>query len=98
MPDSESAATFELHAMAVRGMRISWEVPHARERANERDVTIFEAERVVRSGSVVRVDADTSGTRWRIEGFDVDLRPIHVVVKVVGAAILRVITVIRTDQ
>lgn len=92
-------ATFELRAMVVRGARISWEIPHARERAIERDVATFEAERIIRLGAVVRVDAEPSGQeKWRVSGSDADGRPVDVVVKPIGNAVLRVLTVIRTDE
>jgi uncharacterized DUF497 family protein len=90
-------ATFELRALIVEGVRISWEIPHAEQRAIERDVPKFEAERIIRTGVVVRTEPDPSGPiRWRIAGTDSDGRPVDVVVKAVRGA-LRVITVIRTD-
>lgn len=91
--------TFELRAMVVKGARISWEIPHAQERALGRDVPIFEAERIVRTGHVVRVDTEESGqVRWRVAGHDSDGRPVDVVVKPIKDTSLRVVTVIRTDE
>jgi uncharacterized DUF497 family protein len=91
-------ATYELRAMVVKGVRISWEIPHAMEPAIERDVPTFEAERVVRMGTVVKTEPDADGsTRWRVAGTDSDGRPVHVVVKSVRN-VLRVVTVIRTDE
>ncbi len=83
----------------VAGARISWEIPHAKERAAERDVPIFEAERIVRNaGAITRVEYEASGQeRWRVAGTDSDGRPVDVVVKPVGN-VLRVVTVIRTDE
>lgn len=93
------SATFALHAMLMEGARISWEVPHAVQRLVERDVTAFEAERVIRTGNVVRIDAPSEDDiRWRIAGWDADDRPIHVVVAPIGDDVLRVVTVIRTDE
>lgn len=90
--------TFELQAMVVRGVRISWEIPHAQERALERDIPIFEAERIIRTGTVVRVEVEGSGAiRWRVAGYDSDERPVDVVVKPIRDEVLRVVTVIRTD-
>jgi uncharacterized protein DUF4258 len=91
-------ATFELKAMVVEGVRISWEIPHAEQRAIERDVPKFEAERIVRTGTVIKTEPDPNGPiRWRITGTDSDGRPVDVVVKAVGR-VLRVVTVIRTDE
>ena len=88
-------ATFELRAMVVKGARISWEIPHAEQRAFERDVLKVEAERIVQTGTVVKTDPDRDGRiRWRVAGRDSDGRSVHVVVKAVGS-VLRVITVIR---
>jgi len=96
---SPERATYALKNMVGRGARISWEIPHARERAIERDVTTFEAERIIRSGNVVRVDTEVSGQeRWRVSGSDADGRPVDVVVKPIREAVLRVVTVIRTDE
>ena len=90
-------ATFELKAMVTRGARISWDIPHALERARERDIPLFEAERVIRNGHVVRVDAQHLPPRWRVAGYDSDGRPIHVVVAPHPNA-LRVVTVTSTDE
>lgn len=90
---------YRLKAMVVAGARISWEIPHARERAAERDVPIFEAERIIRAPQSCRLTpGDPGETRWRVSGFDSDGRPVDVVVKPVGDDVLRVITVIRTDE
>jgi uncharacterized DUF497 family protein len=85
--------------MVVEGSRISWEIPHARERAAKRDVPIFEAERIVRAAkTIIKVEVDPSGyEKWRVGGADSDGRPVDVVVKPVGE-VLRVVTVIRTDE
>lgn len=92
-------ATFRLHALIMEGVSISWEVPHARERAEERDVPLFEAERIVRRGTVVKIETiGTDEVRWRVAGCDSDDRPIEVVVRPVRDKKLVVITVIRTDQ
>jgi hypothetical protein len=91
-------ATFELRAMVVEGARISWEIPHAEQRAVKRDVPKFEAERIVRAGNVTRTKTEPSGQiRWRVSGVDSDGRPVDVVVKPVDR-VLRVVTVIRTDK
>lgn len=85
--------------MVMAGARISWEIPHAKDRARERDVSIFEAERVIRTGIVEKIEAGPAGeTRWLIAGWDADSRPIHIVVRPVGSDVLRVITVIRKDE
>lgn len=89
---------YRLQAMVVAGAKISWEIPHARERAAERDVPIFEAERIIRNPRSCRLSlGDAGDERWRASGFDSDGRPVDVVVKPVGR-ILRVVTVIRTDE
>jgi hypothetical protein len=94
----EQKATFELRALIVRGARISWEIPHAEQRALERDLPKFEAERVIQRGIVTRIDTEVRGQlRWRISGEDSDGRPVDVVVKPIGST-LRVLTVIRTDD
>ncbi len=94
----EQKATFDLKALVVQGAKISWEIPHAEQRAIERDVPKFEAERIVRFGVVTRIDTEPTGqSRWRISGSDSDGRPVDVVVKPVGRT-LRVVTVIRTDR
>lgn len=94
----EQKATFELRALVVQGVKISWEIPHAEERAIERDVPKFEAERIIQRGAVIRIETEPSGqVRWRISGSDSDERPIDVVVKPISRT-LRVITVIRTDE
>ena len=96
---SERPETYRLKAMVVSGARISWEVPHAQERAKERGVPLFEAERVIRDGTVKKVEMGEDGyERWRITGWDSDARPVDVVVKPVGEHTLRVITVIRIDE
>jgi len=98
MMTSERKATFELRALVVQGIRISWEIPHAEQRAIERDVPKFEAERIIRRGTVTRIETEPSGqVRWRISGSDSDDRPVDVVVKPIGRT-LRVVTVIRTDE
>lgn len=94
----EQQATYELKPLVVRGGRVSWEIPHAEQRALKRAVTKFEAERIIRQGNVVRVDTEPNGqVRWRITGADSDDRPVDVVVKPVRNT-LRVVTVIRTDE
>lgn len=95
----EERATFSLRAMVAAMARISWEIPHARERAIKRDIPLFEAERIVRLGSVTKVVLGIDGIqRWRVSGWDCDSRPIDVVVKPIGDTVLRVVTVIRTDE
>ena len=50
-------------------------------------------------GTVIKVEYEESGQeRWRVAGVDSDERPIHVVVKPIGDDVLRVVTVIRTDE
>jgi hypothetical protein len=94
----EERASFDLKALIMQGARISWEIPHAEQRAAERDVPRFEAERIVRMACVIRIDMEPSGqSRWRVRGCDADGRPIDVVVKAVRGTI-RVVTVIRTDE
>lgn len=85
--------------MLAAGARISWEVPHARQRAKERGVSVLIAERVIRRGRVVMLGVEADGSeRWTIAGRDPDGRPINVVVTAVSAGVVRVITVIRTDE
>jgi len=84
--------------MVVSGAKITWEVHHAREQAALRNVQLVEAERVVRTGTVTRIDLVGSQIRWRISGWDSDSRPVDVVVRPVGNSVLLVITVIRTDE
>ncbi len=90
---------FRLKAMVVGGSRISWEVPHARERAQQRNVPVFVAERIIRAARAVRVTTAGDGSEtWRVSGTDPDGRPIDVVVHPAAPAVIRVITVIRTDE
>ena len=96
---TDDATIYRLQAMVMAGAKISWEIPHARERAAERDVPVFEAERIIRHPQSCRLSLDVPGeVRWRASGFDSDSRPVDVVVKPVGDDILRVVTVIRTDE
>jgi len=91
--------TDQLRAMLAGGARISWEIPHARRQAAERDVPIFEAERVIRAGAVTSVETEIGGQdRWRVSGRDADGRPVDVVVKPIEDHTIRVVTVIRTDE
>lgn len=91
--------TAKLRKLTQAGHPISWEVPHARKQAKDRDVPLFVAERIVRSGAVTDVMVEPSGVeRWRVSGRDEEGRPIDVVVVEVEASYLRVITVIRTDE
>lgn len=96
-PDAKAA--FRLKALVVEGARISWEVPHARQRARERDIPVFIAERIVRAVGSVRVTLAQDGSEtWRVSGSDPDGRPVDVVVCAATASVIRVITVIRTDE
>ncbi|MGI4799528.1 MAG: DUF4258 domain-containing protein [Janthinobacterium lividum] len=95
---ADAAALWHLKAMVLDGARISWEIPHAREQAAERDVPVFEAERVIRAAAALRITERNGEPRWRVSGWDSDQRPIDVVVKPVGDHTLRVITVIRRDE
>ena len=73
---------YRLQAMVVAEAKISWEVPHARKRAAERDIPVFEAERIVRNPESCRLTlSDTGEERWRASGFDSNGRPVDVVVK-----------------
>jgi len=85
--------------MVAAGARISWEIPHAREQAAKRNVPRFEAERVIKGGTVTGLEIEVSGQeRWLVSGRDTDGRPVDVVVKPIGDRVLRVVTVIRTDE
>ncbi len=85
--------------MVVNRARISWEVPHARERALERKVPVFVAERIIRAALSVRITTAQDGsTTWRVSGRDSDGRPIDVVVFPANPDVIRVVTVIRTDE
>ena len=96
-PDDEAA--YQLKALVVNGARISWERPHARDRAFERKVPIFIAERIIRAVAAVRVTKASDGSiTWRVSGADPDGRPIDVVVFPASANVIRVVTVIRTDE
>lgn len=91
-------AAFRLKALVMARARISWEVPHARQRAIERGVPTFIAERIVRAVGSVRVTYTEDGTEsWRVSGHDPDGRPVDVVVVPAPKNTIRVITVIRTD-
>jgi hypothetical protein len=95
----DQTALFRLRAMIVDGCRISWEVPHAKQRANERHIPLFAAERIIRQAQALRITMAGDGTQtWRVSGFDPDERPIDVVVFPASQNTLRVITVIRTDE
>lgn len=94
-----AAALARLKMLAVLGARISWEVPHARQRAQERNVPVFVAERILRNPAAVRITLGEDGSeRWRASGLDPDERPVDVVVVVTAEEVIRVITVIRTDE
>jgi uncharacterized DUF497 family protein len=81
--------------MLALAARISWEVPHARQRAMERGVSIVVAERVIRNGAITQISMEPDGSeRWTISGKDPDGRAVDVVVTPIGTAIIRVITVI----
>lgn len=95
---ADERAAYELKTLIVAGARISWEVPHARERAALRSVPVFLAERIIRAVAALRVTTASNGSQtWRVSGVDADDRPIDVVVYPAPGAI-RVITVIRTDE
>lgn len=95
---SEQRATMWLRKMLDEGARISWSIPHARVRAAERDVSLLEAERIVRSGLVTEIRIEDGQERWCVSGTDTDERPIDVVVLPIRAEIIRIMTVIRKDQ
>lgn len=96
---TDDGTIYRLKAMVVAGVKISWEIPHALLRSVERDVPRFEAERIIRNPQGCRLTPSPTGdTRWRASGFDSDGRPVDVVVKPVGQDVLRVLTVIRTDE
>ena len=95
---TDDGTIHQLKAMVVEGAKISWEIPHARERAAERDVPIFEAERIIHNPGCCQRQLEQNEERWRVSGFDSDVRPVDVVVKPIGRTVLRVITVIRTDE
>ena len=86
--------------MLAAGARISWERHHAKRQAAGRKVPIFVAERVIRTGGVTQLEVDIRGReRWRVSGRDPDGRPVDVVVAPAQSGdVLRVITVIRTDE
>jgi hypothetical protein len=92
--------TARLKAMLAAGARISWEIPHAKRQAARRKVPIFVAERIVRMAMVTGLDVEVGGReRWRVSGRDPDGRPVDVVVAPTdGGDVLRVVTVIRTDE
>ncbi len=80
------------------GARISWGVPHARQRAKDRKVAVHIAERIIRQASVTGLTTEVSGAdRLRVSGRDEDGRPVDVVVEMDDDAVL-VITVIRADE
>lgn len=100
---SHHSETARLKRMLAHAARISWEVPHARQRAMERGVSIVVAERVIRNGAITRISLEADGSeRWSISGKDPDGRAVDVVVMPIGTTTLRVITVIaavkRTKQ
>ena len=79
------------------GARVSWR-HHARDQAKARDVQIFAAERIIRSGAVTQVSIEASGAeRFRVSGRDADGRPVDVVIEMAEAAVA-IVTVIRTDE
>ena len=88
--------TSKLHAMA-RSPRFRVVVTdHAERRLLERDVSRFEAERLVRAGVVVMVETDPGGgERWRVAGRDTDGRQIEVEVEAVPPALVVLVTVVR---
>ena len=96
---SDQQALYRLRAMVVEGARISWEKPHARQRAQERNVPVFVAERIIRAATTLRVTTASDGSlTWRVSGVDPDDRPVDVVVFEASPQVIRVITVIRTDE
>jgi hypothetical protein len=92
--------TARLKAMLAAEARISWSISHARRQATERQVPMIVAERIVRMGTVTGLEVEVSGQeRWRVSGRDPDGRPVDVVVAPIDDEnVLRVITVIRTDE
>jgi len=95
----DEQATYRLKAMVMDSARISWEVPHSKMRAAQREVPIFVAERIIRAVESLRVTKSEDGSiTWRVSGHDPDGRPVDVVVFPASPSVIRVITVIRTDE
>lgn len=83
-----------LRRMVAEGARISWEYPHAQERARERCIPKFLAERVLRTGEVRAVRSPgTSRERWRVVGRPDNERELIVVIALGRDGVLRVVTV-----
>ncbi len=83
-----------LRTMRASDLRISW-TKHAEQRAIEREIEKFSAERVVNGGTIIAIEFPAGGDElWTIQGVDCDGRTIGVVVAVKGAARLAVITVL----
>ena len=79
--------------MLAQGARISWEYPHASDRARQRGITKLSAERIIRTGFVIAVrSGGTRRERWRISGVTLDERELIVVVAPDGESVIRVVT------
>jgi uncharacterized DUF497 family protein len=92
------SAEVRLKAMIANGARIVWEVPHARTRALERHISLFEAERVIRGGNVTEEIVENGRERWQVSGLDTDLRSFDVVVSPANdGRVIRVITLTRPE-
>jgi uncharacterized DUF497 family protein len=91
-------AEFRLKAIIANGARIVWEVPHARARALERHISVFEAERVIRGANVTEETVENGRERWQVSGLDTDLRSLDVVVSPAeDGRVIRVITLMRPE-
>ena len=79
--------------MLARGARISWEYPHANDRARQRGIAKFIAERVIRAGEVVAVrNGGTRRERWRVRGPTTEDRALIVIIAPDGNSVVRVVT------
>jgi uncharacterized DUF497 family protein len=88
--NKESAS---LGFLLAQGAAIVWS-PHATDRARERGVSKFDAERVIRRGRVTGLDVQADGQeRWQLAGKDEDGHAFTVVITPIAPNIL-VVTVI----
>lgn len=91
---SLSEKTDLLRLMLSQNARISWEIPHAQHRAEQRQVPRYLAERVLRIGEVRVVrNSGTARERWLVLGVPSGERALAVIVAPGRKGVIRVITV-----
>jgi hypothetical protein len=88
--------TAQLHAIARLPTFRIVVTNHAAEQMRERDVALFEVDKILKAGAVTMVETDPGGReRWRVSGHDADGRRIEPVVQLIPPDMVVLITVIR---